>query len=210
MRKAILVTASFYLITAATSCSPDSDTTKKDAPESAPRQLPAVAGPSPEIVVHQFLTWYETKRGLLSSLPVVPASLTGDDDTTDVYKVDFRVAKQFLTILESSNSLSKQYLANQYKFIQQADSVMQAARQLIGPPEDLNYDRVTFSQDPDADLKKLLRTKPLVTIKGDTAQVYFPQSLKPEDAREGLELEFLLVQQEGRWVIDSIRPDFTG
>ncbi|HEX8506492.1 MAG TPA: hypothetical protein VF630_14090, partial [Hymenobacter sp.] len=60
----------------------------------------------------------------------------------------------------------------------------------------------------DADLEKLRRTKPVVTINGDTARAFFAQLPKPEDLREGADLEFLLVRQQGEWLIEKIRPVF--
>lgn len=139
----------------------------------------------------------------------MPAWLTDDGDTTNIYKVDFKVAEQVLKTFESSGFVSENYLTNERKAIQRADSAMQASRQSGGPPQGLDYDRITFSQDPDADLEKLLRTKPAVTINGNTALVYYSQLPKPEDLREGADLKFSLVYQQGKWLIENIKPEFS-
>ena len=139
---------------------------------------------------------------------MVPAWLIDNGDTTDVYKIDFKVAEQYLGAFRSSGFVSEKYLSNEMGSIQKADSAMQADRQSVGPPQGINYDRVTFSQDPDADLEKLLRTEPTVKINGGTAQVYFAQLSKSEDLREGADLEITLAQQQGKWLIENIRPVF--
>jgi hypothetical protein len=190
----------------ASSCSSDST---KSAPPASVESTQAVAPLKPEAVVQQFLRWYSNPRQeALNSLPLVPASLTDDGDTTDIYKVDFKAAEQYISPFRASGFVSDNYLANELSVIQAADSLMQAERQWAGPPLGLNYDRVVFSQDPQADLEKLIRTKPTVTIRKDTARVFFAQLPKPEDMREGADLEFLLVWQQSKWLIERIRPIF--
>ncbi|MBF9237356.1 hypothetical protein I2I05_08090 [Hymenobacter sp. BT683] len=193
------------LTLAATVASCSFDATRQEAAKPSAKANQAT---SPDAVVQHFLTWYSGQKEALGSMPLVPAWLSDDGDTTDVYKVDFKVAEEYLQPFKSSGFLSVNYVANEREEIRKADSVMQALRQWAGPPQGLNYDRVVFSQDPDADLEKLRRTKPAVTINGDTALVFFAQLPKPEDLREGANLEFRLVRQQDKWLVDNIRPVF--
>ena len=206
MKIATLILACVLVAIGATACS--SDAAKKNVRIRAVQSIQTAAFSRPETTVEQFLTWYAPKRESLGSLPMVPAWLSDDGDTTDTYKVDFKVVGQYLGVFKASGFVSENYLFNEQKGFQRADSVMRANRQFGGPAEGLNYDRVVFSQDPDADLAKLLRTKPLVATRGDTSRVFFSQLPKPEDLREGADLEFLLIKQQDKWVIEGIRPVF--
>ena len=206
MKTATLILACVLVAIGATACS--SEAAKKNVRIPAGQSIQTAAFSRPETTVEQFLTWYAPKRESLGRLPMVPAWLSDDGDTTDIYKVDFKVVGQYLGVFRASGFVSENYLFNEQKEFQKADSVMRANRQFGGPAEGLNYDRVVFSQDPDADLAKLLRTKPLVATRGDTSRVLFSQLPKPEDLREGADLEFLLIKQQDKWVIEGIRPVF--
>ena len=206
MKTATLILACVLVTIGATACS--SEAAKKNVRIPAVQSIQTAAFSRPETTVEQFLTWYAPKRESLGSLPMVPAWLSDDGDTTDIYKVDFKVVGQYLGVFRASGFVSENYLFNEQREFQKADSVMRANRQFGGPAEGLNYDRVVFSQDPDADLAKLLRTKPLVATRGDTSRVLFSQLPKPEDLREGADLEFLLIKQQDKWVIEGIRPVF--
>ncbi|MBO2008884.1 hypothetical protein [Hymenobacter negativus] len=202
----IVTLVSILIVVGVSSCS--SDVAKKDVqqPSSQPRRTTTAA--SPLATVQQFLAWYRPTQDSLGSLPIVPAWLTDDGDTSDIYKVDFRVAELYLNVFRASGFVSEGYLVNERRAIQKADSTMQADRQSSGPPQGLNYDQVVFSQDPASDLEKLLRTTPTTTVRGDTARVYFSQLPEPADLREGVDLEFLLIRPQGKWVIENIRPVF--
>jgi len=206
MRVATLISAGFFVVAGVSCCS--SDAVSKDKQEFPVLPKSSASSLSPEAVVRQFLTWYRPKRESFGNLPIVPAWLTDDGDTTDIYKVDFKVAEQYLDAIRLSGFVSEKYLADERTQLQRADSTMRAERQSAGPPQGLEYNRIVFSQNPDADLEKLLRTKPAVTISGDKARVYFPQLPKSEDLRDGADLEFLLVPQQGKWVVDNIRSVF--
>ena len=206
MKTTVLAWLCLIVAAGATSCS--SDAVKKDPHHSRPSPIHTNVSPAPEVVVQQFLTWFSPNQERLNSLPIVPAWLVDDGDTTDIYSIDFQVAEQYLEAFRSSGFFSKGYVETERKHFHQADSTMKQVRQWAGPPEGLNYDRVVFSQDPQADLEKLRRTKPTVTINGDTAHVLFTQLPKPEDLREGVDLKFLLLRQQGKWLIENIRPVF--
>ena len=189
------------------SCSVDNS---KDSARTISHQTTSiVTTQSAEATVKSFIMWYGQNREKLYTIPVVPASMDADDtDSTSTYRVDFMEAEKYLSVLRSSGFVSKAYLANDLTYMHRSDSTLQANPQFGGPPQGFNYDRVVFSQDPDADLEKLRRTKPVVTINGDTARAFFAQLPKPEDLREGADLEFLLVRQQGEWLIEKIRPVF--
>lgn len=98
-----------------------------------------------EVVVQQFLTWYRPKRESFATLLLVPAWLIDNGDTTDIYKVDFKVAEQYLGAFNSSGFVTEKYITNERKNINEADSAMQADQQTFCPSQGLDYDRVTFS-----------------------------------------------------------------
>jgi len=180
---------------------------------SACRQEPPAQATSPTIVaakptgspttaIHDFLTWYEQHQTQLNSLPVVPAAL--DEDTTNVYAVDFRAVEDYLRLLNSSRGISSTYLQAQRHYFQQCQDSLRAYPQTDGLVEGLDYDRFLYTQAGDEQTRLVLRSKPAsVVIRADTAQVIY--RWREDQLSEGPNLAFSLAVEQGRWLIKAIR-----
>ena len=74
------------------------------------------------------------------------------------------------------------------------------------PPQGLDYDRVLYTQDAQAQVLLLLRSRPArVVVSQDSAQVGY--RWQENELSEGPDLLFSLVQHNGRWLIQAIRPN---
>lgn len=191
-------------ISTITACSPNSVDTLDTVQITTQDAVQLVSTETPGTVVRQFLSWYERNHERLASLPLVPASL--DEDTTNIYSVDFGTADQYFASLRSSGFISEEYIKSERHYFQKADSLLHSESQTDGPPVGFDYNRIVFSQDAEADLPLLIRATPVVTTNTNEARVFFQQL--PTDDREGPELEFKLAKHNGKWLIDNIEPIF--
>ena len=90
MKVAILISAGFSIVAGMSTCSSDAVKQNKQELPVFPKSF--AASPGPDAIVRQFLTWYRPKREAFGTLPIVPAWLNDNGDTTDIYKVDFMIA----------------------------------------------------------------------------------------------------------------------
>ncbi|GAB3298442.1 hypothetical protein GCM10027348_21870 [Hymenobacter tenuis] len=139
----------------------------------------------------------------LNTMPTVPAA--GDGDTANVYRVDFQAVEGYLALLRSSDQVTPTYLQTQRRHFEHAQDTLQAHPQTDGLVVGLDYDRVLFTQDAEAQVALLLRTRPTrVLVSQDSAQVLY--QWQESQMSEGPNLTFSLVPDHDHWVINAIRP----
>jgi hypothetical protein len=186
------------LLLSTSTCQPE-----PPAQAAAPSAVVVKPTGSPTTAIHDFLTWYEQHQTQLNSLPVVPAAL--DEDTTQVFAVDFRAVEDYLRLLESSQGVSATYLQAQRRYFQQCQDSLLAHSQTDGLVEGLDYDRLLYTQAADEQTRLVLRSKPAsVRIRADTAQVIY--RWREDQLSEGPNLAFSLAVERGHWLIKASRP----
>ena len=186
-----------------TACSgPQEPKTATHTPASSP---PPVARPSesPAATVRTFLTWYLQHQSPLNSLPVVPARL--DEDTTQVYAVDFHAVDDYVRLLQSSGTVSPVYLQAHRRYFQHCADSLRAHPQTDGFVNGLDYDHILYTQAGEGQTELVLRTPPArVTVGADTAQVIY--RFTDQQMGDGPNLAFSLAVEQGRWMITAVRP----
>lgn len=185
-----------------TACTTDSTTsTSAQLPPPATRAQQAVASPTETVAA--FLRWYQQHQQQLNTMPTVPAA--NDADTANLYVVDFQMVDRYLQLLQRSGQVTPTYLLTQRRYFHYAQDSLQAHPQTDGPPSGLDYDRVLFTQDAEGQVALLLRTRPAqVSLSQDSAQVLY--RWQESEMSEGPNLTFSLVQHNGQWLINAIRP----
>jgi hypothetical protein len=177
----------------------------KTATRTPASSLPSVARPteSPAATVRTFLTWYLRHQSPLNSLPVVPAR--GDEDTTQVYAVDFHAVEDYVRLLQSSGTVSPVYLQAHRRYFQQCADSLRAHPQTDGFVNGLDYDHILYTQAGEDQTQLVLRSQPTrVTVGADTAQVVY--RFTEQQMSDGRNLAFSLAVEQGRWMITAVRP----
>ena len=186
-----------------TACSgPQESKTETQTPASS---IPPAVRPaqSPAATVRAFLTWYLHHQSPLNSLPVVPARL--DEDTTQVYAVDFHAVEDYVRLLQSSGTVSPVYLQAHRRYFQQCADSLRAHPQTDGFVTGLDYDHILYTQAGDIQTQLVLHSQPTrVTVGVDTAQVVY--RFTEQQMSEGPNLAFGLAVEQGRWMITAVRP----
>ncbi|MBF9238393.1 hypothetical protein I2I05_13390 [Hymenobacter sp. BT683] len=172
-------------------------------PPQAPTPPAVRPSGSPAATVRAFLTWYLQHQDTLNSLPVVPGLL--DEDTTQVYAVDFQAVEDYVRLLQRSGTVSPLYLQAHRRYFQQCADSLRAHPQTDGFIEGLNYDHILYTQAGDIQTQFVLRSQPTrVTVGADTAQVVY--RFTETQTSEGPPLAFSLAVEQGRWMITAVRP----
>ncbi|OGX84968.1 hypothetical protein BEN47_15530 [Hymenobacter lapidarius] len=186
-----------------TACSgPQEAKTDTRAPASPSPPAVSPSG-SPAATVRAFLTWYLQHQAPLNSLPVVPARM--DEDTTQVYAVDFHAVEDYVRLLQSSGTVSPIYLQAHRRYFQQCADSLRAHPQTDGFVNGLDYDHILYTQAGDIQTQIVLRSQPTrVTVGADTAQVVY--RFTEQQMSEGPNLAFSLAVEQGRWMITAVRP----
>ncbi|GAB3241149.1 hypothetical protein GCM10027346_36220 [Hymenobacter seoulensis] len=183
-------------------CSTESTTTTPPQVQPPPSPARHIAA-SPLKTVEAFLRWYQLHVEQLNTMPTVPAA--GDGDTANVYRVDFQAVEGYLALLHSSDQVTPTYLQTQRRHFEHAQDTLQAHPQTDGLVVGLDYDRVLFTQDAEAQVALLLGTRPThVLVSQDSAQVLY--QWQESQMSEGPNLTFSLVPDHDHWVINAIRP----
>ena len=186
-----------------TACSgPQESKTEPQAPVSS---IPPAIRPaqSPAATVRTFLAWYLKHQSPLNSLPVVPARQ--DEDTTQVYAVDFHAVEDYVRLLQSSGAVSPIYLQAHRRYFQQCADSLRAHPQTDGFVNGLDYDHILYTQAGEDQTRLVLRSQPTrVTVGPDTAQVVY--RFTEQQMSDGSNLAFSLAMEQGRWMITAVRP----
>lgn len=193
----------FGVVWLLTSCSgPQESKTVSQAPASSSPSAVRPSG-SPAATVRAFLTWYLQHQDTLNSLPFVPSAL--DEDTTQVYAMDFQAVERYVHLLQRSGTVSPVYLQAHRRFFQQCADSLRAHPQTDGFITGLDYDHILYTQAGDIQTQFVLRSKPTrVTVGADTAQVVY--RFTKQQGSEGPPLAFSLAVEQGRWMITAVRP----
>lgn len=147
--------------------------------------------------------WYARYQDQLNSMPFVPAA--NDEDTTNYYAVDFRAVERYMALLHQSGQLAPAYLEDHRRYFRQCQDSLLAHPQTQGPPQGLDFDRVLYTQDAEAQTQLVLRSRPVSIVTGrDSARVVY--RWQERDMSEGPDLAFSLLKEQGHWQIQAIRP----
>ena len=174
-------------------------------PAASPRLAAAtdsVTG-SPLATVKAFMDWYARYQDQLNSLPFVPAA--NDEDTTNYYTVDFRAVERYVALLHQSGQIAPAYLEDHRRYFRQCQDSLLAHPQTQVPPQGLDFDRVLYTQDAEAQTQLVLRSRPVSVVTGrDSARIVY--RWQERNLSEGPDLAFSLLKEQGHWKIQAIRP----
>lgn len=106
--------------------------------------------------LRNFLVWYKSNLQLTRQSSNF-VDLNSNQKGT--YRINFESTERYLSILKLSGFFSNNYLNNQRKYFRQIDLNLQKINQNDGVVEDLDFDLITHSQEPEAILENINEIK---------------------------------------------------
>jgi hypothetical protein len=123
-----------------------------------------------------------------------------DLKTNPPYRINFSETEKYLSILKSSGFFSDNYILNYRSYFKKIDLTLQKTKQNDGTVDELDYDPIVHSQEPESMLKNLnnIRMKIVKSTANDvTIKVQTPFN-------QDTYLLYNLKKSEGRYLIDKI------
>lgn len=137
--------------------------------------------------------WYRANYDKVNAIPVV------NQKDGENYTVNFEEVDRYLALLKSSGYLADEFEYNFRQYFQSADQNLRANPVMEGPPPGFEYDLIIWTQEPEVVLND---TVPAI-VSEQPAQGRTTLNLAYGKV---MNLQFRLVQVDGKWLIESILP----
>jgi len=102
--------------------------------------------------IRSFLKWYKSNFSKILSIQLVDLH---EDSTTAQYRVNFKNAEKYISVLRSAGFFSERFLQEKLQYFKEADRKLIDLKQNDGPPEGFDADLLLFTQDMEAVFEKV-------------------------------------------------------
>jgi len=148
-------------------------------------------------IVVSFLKWYKKNHSKIHSIELVNnVHWDRENDSTELYSVNFDGTEKYLLTLKSSGFISDLYLNKWREYFKEKEEEFKKYPQFDGPPDGFQFDFVLWTQIVDETLHMIDYYKFIEVFESDMkANVKIDIMMK---------LNFSLSKQKEIWLIDDI------